>query len=91
MRILINVGDESILNQYNRSQATSFSGWGENYCQDFDARFDNLASSARFTGAPDGYKYDTINLYEGEDFEGEEQYSYQDAPSLNFDNLGRCV
>jgi hypothetical protein len=40
-------------------------------------------------GAPDGYKYDTINFYEGEYFMGGEQYLYGDAASLNYDNFGR--
>jgi hypothetical protein len=38
---------------------------------------------------PDGYKYDTINFYDGENFMGTEQYLYGDAPSLNYDNFGR--
>ena len=40
-------------------------------------------------GAPDGYKYDTINLYEYNFYMGLEQYAYGDAPTLNYDNLGR--
>jgi hypothetical protein len=32
------------------------SGWGENFCIDFDESFREKASSARYTGAPDGYK-----------------------------------
>jgi hypothetical protein len=43
----------------------------------------------RFVGAPDGYKYDTINLYQYVFFAGVEQYTYGDASSLNYDNLGR--
>ena len=45
----------------------------------------------RFVGAPDGYKYSTINLYEYEFYMGLEQYSYGDASSLNYDNLGRSA
>jgi hypothetical protein len=33
-----------------------YTGWGENYCANFDASFTMKASSARFVGAPDGYK-----------------------------------
>ena len=50
---------------------------------------DNQASSVRFAGAPNGYKYDTINLYEYNYYMGQDQYTYGDAPSFNYDNLGR--
>jgi hypothetical protein len=46
-------------------------------------------SCYRFVGAPDGYKYDTINLYQHVFYGGVEQYTYGDASSLNYDNLGR--
>ncbi|XP_059083004.1 uncharacterized protein LOC131880393 [Tigriopus californicus] len=68
-----------------------FNGWGEKYCVDMDSNFDNRASSARFAGAPDGYKYDTINLYTGNYFMGAEQYYYDDAGHVNYDNLGRSA
>ena len=57
----------------------------------FQALFDLLSISFLFrhSGAPDGYKFDTINFYDGEYFMGREQYLYQDAPQLNYDNLGR--
>jgi hypothetical protein len=72
-------------------QAAVYNGWGEGYCTDFDATFDNLASSVRFSGAPDGYKQDTINFYEGKYFMGQEQYFYDDAPQFDADNLGQYV
>ena len=43
----------------------------------------------RYVGAPDGYKYDTINLYQFSFYMGVEQYSYGDASHLNYDNLGK--
>ena len=43
----------------------------------------------RHSGAPDGYKYDTLNFYDGENSMGTEQYLYSDASSLNYDNFGR--
>jgi len=80
---------------YNERSTNSpaYSAWGENYCEDLQGSpsFDNLASSIRFVGAPDGYKYDTINLYEYNFYMGLEQYAYGDAPSLNYDNLGRSA
>lgn len=63
-------------------------GWGEGSCDDMANNVDDVTSSVRFTGAPDGYKYDTLNLYEGQGFMGEEQFFYQDQPSVNYDNLG---
>ncbi len=50
-----------------------------------------MASSVRFVGAPDGYKYDTINFYQYKFYMGLEQYSYGDTPTLNYDNLGRSA
>merc|ERR1712058_205430 len=46
--------------------------------------FSNKASSLRFTGAPDDWKYDTINLYFQEYFIGDEEFTYNDAPTLNY-------
>ena len=43
----------------------------------------------RLTGAPNGYKYDTINFYEGENYNGREQFFYGDTPRMNIDNFGR--
>ena len=74
-------------------QRAVYSGWGEGICFDLQGNpsFDNLASSVRFVGAPDGYKYDTLNLYEYDFYRGYEQYTYGDASSLNYDNLGRSI
>ena len=30
--------------------------WGEDYCQDMDEGINDLVSSLKYTGAPDGYK-----------------------------------
>ena len=34
---------------------------------------------SRFTGAPDDWRYDTINFYLQENFSGDEFYLYQDS------------
>ena len=47
----------------NNPNALAFQGWGENFCQDFDNGFTQVASSARYTGAPDGYKYVEIRAH----------------------------
>lgn len=78
---------------YNVQSLTSpsFFGWGENYCTNFDSKFDNQASSARFVGAPNGYKYDTLNIYQGENFSGLEKFTYNDKPSFSEGEFGRSV
>ena len=50
--------------------------------------FAQKASSLRLTGAPDGYKYDTLNFYQGEYYQGAEQYFYSDAAKTKIDNFG---
>ena len=50
-------------------QSASYYAWGEGACFDLDVQIDNKASSLRYTGAPDGYKYDTFNVYEGDFFQ----------------------
>merc|ERR1711879_600813 len=67
---------------------SSFNGWGEGKCLDFDSRFSQKASSARYTGAPDGYKYSVLNMYQYDNYAGNEQYFYNDSPTVNIDNLG---
>ena len=50
--------------------------------------FWDTASSLRYSGAPDGYQYDTINFYEGHYYMGDEHFYYDDAPSFTKDNMG---
>merc|ERR1719323_1788927 len=87
-----NLFDDYEYSERNPQRAV-YSGWGEGICFDLQGNpsFDNLASSVRFVGAPDGYKYDTLNLYEYDFYRGYEQYTYGDASSLNYDNLGRSI
>ena len=69
--------------------SAAFIGWGDDtgdwFCANLKGikTFENQASSLRFTGAPDGFKYDSINFYEFDSFMGFEQYSYGDLSSLN--------
>ena len=53
--------------------------------------FLNQASSLRFTGAPDDWKYDTVNFYFNDYFIGEEEFTYNDMPQLNYDNRARSI
>lgn len=70
------------------TNAVAHAGWGENFCEDFDSAFNDRASSTRFIGAPDGYKYSTLSLFQYKGYMGLEQYTYGDQPNLNYDNLG---
>jgi len=65
--------------------------WGESYTDNFPSAFDNKLTSLRYGGAPDDYKADVLNMYEGEYFAGNEQYFYSDAAYLNQDNFGASL
>ena len=78
---------------YNK-QSTGASNWwafGDNYCIDVPSQFDNVASSLRFTGAPDDWKYSTLNMYFNDYFIGDEEFTYNDMPQFNYDNRARSV
>ena len=65
--------------------------WGDNICRDVPAGFLNKASSLRFTGAPDDWRYDTINFYSQESFIGDEFYTYGDKATLRNFQAGSVV
>ena len=74
--------------------ATGASNWwayGDNSCLDVPSQFDNVASSLRFTGAPDDWKYSTLNVYFNDYFIGDEEFTYNDMPQFNYDNRARSV
>ena len=75
----------------NNPELMSFNGWGEGYCVDFDGSFSQRASSARFAGPPDGYKYSTLSLYQHDGYSGNEQWFYDETPSTEIDNFGKSV
>merc|ERR1712018_593585 len=81
---------EENYNSYNTG-ASNWWAYGENYCLDVPAAFDNQASSLRFTGAPDDWKYDTINLYFNDYFIGDEEFAYNDMTQLNYDNRAKSI
>jgi len=78
---------------YNAYNPGSSNWWayGENYCIDVPAPFSNAASSLRFTGAPDDWKYPTLNFYFNDYFIGDEEFTYNDMPQLNYDNRARSI
>merc|ERR1719228_2154467 len=57
---------------YNTGSTNAANWWayGDNYCTDLPSGFSNKASSIRFTGAPDDWKYDPLNMYFEEYFIG---------------------
>ena len=61
-------GDYNLQAPYN----ANWWGYGDNNCLPMPAGFDNRASSLRFTGAPDDWNFDTLNLYFNEFFIGNE-------------------
>merc|ERR1711915_736418 len=78
---------------YNRATANGAVWWafGINNCIDVPNQFSNIASSIRFTGAPDDYLYDTLNLYFEEYFSGDEEFMYTNMPLLNYDNRAKSL
>jgi len=74
--------------------ATGASNWwayGDNSCLDVPTQFDNVASSLRFTGAPDDWKYSTLNVYFNDYFIGDEEFTYNDMPQFNYDNRAKSI
>ena len=79
--------------QYNSNNAAASNYWlfGDNYCTNVPSQFDNVASSVRFTGAPDAWKADTLNLYLNEYFIGGEEYTYTDLPQMNYNDQTKSI
>ena len=82
--------DAEDYNEYNTGAATWWAH-GVNNCLDVPSQFNSAASSLRFTGAPDDYMYDTLNLYFFDFFIGDEEFMYTDMPLLNYDDRARSV
>merc|ERR1712200_325042 len=63
---------------YNAMGTGAANWWqfGDNYCTDVPSGFENQASSLRYTGAPDAWTADTLNLYLNEFFIGGEESNY---------------
>ena len=78
---------------YNGYDIGSSNWWvyGDNYCLDLPQPFTKVASSLRFTGAPDDWKYDTINFYFNDFFIGDEEFTYVDMPQLNYNNRAQSL
>jgi len=78
---------------YNSENPDASDWWvyGDNYCTDVPQGFKNKASSIRYTGSPDNWRQDSVNLYFQEYFIGEEEFTYSDKETLNYDNRAQSV
>merc|ERR1712013_383095 len=65
--------------------------YGENFCDNMPPQFDNDASSLRFVGDSDNWKYDTLNIYFNDFFIGDEEFTFSDMSQLNYDNRAMSV
>ena len=78
---------------YNAGNTGASNWWqfGDNYCTDVPSGFENQASSLRYTGAPDAWTADTLNLYLNEFFIGGEEYTYADIPQMNYNDQAESI
>ena len=78
---------------FNKASPSSAYWWayGDNYCTNVPAGFENKASSMRYVSAPDDWKYDTLNLYVENFFIGDEEFLYNDMGTLKYDNRAKSV
>ena len=81
---------EEDFNGYSTGSANWW-GFGDNMCSDLPTQLDNKVSSIRFTGAPDDWKYDTINIYFNDFFIGDEEFTYTDMTQVNYNNRAKSV
>jgi len=87
---IYNLYDGINYNQDNLEGAVYGGAWGEGLCVDMND-FSNKASSIRLVGAPNGWRYSTINFYEGQFYNGMEQYFFGDSGFFEHDNFGRSM
>ena len=62
--------EDRVFNFQRKDRAKNWWVWGENRCSNVPIGLEDRISSMRFSGAPDDWKYDTINLYSGRAFTG---------------------
>jgi len=78
---------------YNVNNVAGSNYWvfGDNYCTNVPSQFNNKASSARFTGAPDAWKADTLNIYVNDYFIGGEEYTYGDVSEFQNNDRAKSI
>ena len=63
--------------------------WGKLYCDNL-TDFNDMTSSIRFAGAPDGYHWNTVSFYAQKYYTGKEQYIFkaeEDLDYVRYDNF----
>jgi len=65
--------------------------YGDQYNIQMPSGFDNQASSLRFTGAPDDWRANTLNLYLNDYFIGGEEYTYGDIAQVNYNDQAKSL
>ena len=73
---------------YNQ-ELQSQMGWGDGVCMDFDSSFSQIASSVRYAGAPNGYQFESLNLYQYDNYGGEDKYFIEETPKI--DKFGKSI
>ena len=59
--------------------------YGYNNLVTIPTEFENKVSSLRFPGAPDDWKATSLNLYNQENFMGEEEFTYEDISNFTIE------
>ena len=57
--------------------------WGKFFCDNL-TDFNDMTSSIRFAGAPDGYHWNTISFYTQKYYKGQEQYVFKEEEDLDY-------
>ena len=84
--------EDRVFNFQRKDLAKNWWVWGENRCLNVPSGLEDRISSIRFSGAPDDWKYDTINFYSDRAFTGSELYTYNSKPKFgDFDNRARSL
>ena len=84
--------EDRVFNFQRKHGAKNWWVWGEDRCLNVPNGLEDRISSIRFSGAPDDWKYDTINFYSDPAFIGSELFTYGNRPTLGkMDNRARSL
>lgn len=76
---------------YNPARGTMEYVFGpNNYCINF-SNLGGRLTAAKFSGWPKDYKANTLTLYQGDYFQGAEEYTHVDLPNLNLDRAAASL
>ena len=74
-----------LYNGNNYNGPASFWIYGYNNLVTIPTEFENKVSSLRFPGAPDDWKATSLNIYNQENFMGEEEFTYEDISNFTIE------